>query len=271
MKEPADTSTTLASAPHRRVQTAEPAQEFAAPRTNASPRRTAATPQWHDDEEDGGFLERNRTALVVGGFLLAAAGWFVFPKPVEKIAAVAKAPDVPPFVFRFEATPKPTPTQIATPAPRLNERKPERIPDPKPTEDPAPNQPPQASKPAALTTTTLGGPALPGLVFGHGSGGTIGGDPNGKGSGGGGSAYAAAAKARVQQVLSNDPKLKHAPSMEITFTITVDGSGRIIAVKVNGSSADQALLDQLEGLQLPAPPPGQKRFEFPMKLKVLRG
>jgi len=218
-----------------------------------------------DDNQEKGFFERNRIAIVVGvglvlivgtvGVLVKVYGKIPPPhKPEEIVIHLQPPPPLPP-------PPPPPPQPPPLPQPKMVEQPPVLKPEVRPKDEPkTPDRPPGPPTPAAS-----------GPPSDFGIGGPGGGCGNGVGGGGGSrwGWYAGEVQARIAEALRQNDKTKEA-LLRVKVRIWADNTGHITRAALAGSSGDPsldaALKNQiLTGLSLPEAPPA----DMPMPIVML--
>jgi outer membrane biosynthesis protein TonB len=164
--------------------------------------------------------------------------------------------------------PPPPPPKVQEPPKEIVEKMVEQAPMDQPENKP--DDRPKDSAPALSTSMT--GPGSDGFGLAGGNGGGVGRG----GSGGGGSRfgwYAGEVQKTIQAALNRNPVTSRAQFIE-KARIWADASGRLVRLKLAGSTGDpavdRAIEETLTGLQLPEPPPVDMPMPIVMRITARR-
>jgi TonB family protein len=180
-------------------------------------------------------------------------------------APVSKMPEVVMVKPLLPPTPPPPPPKVEPPK-EVVQKMIEQAPMDKPEDKP---DDPKDVAPALTTSLTGPGSDGFGVAAGHtGTGGT-GGQTRGSQFGW----YAGEVQRTIQEALSHNPVASHAQFVQ-KVRVWADASGRLIRMKIAGStgdpSVDRAIEETLTGLQLPEPPPSDMPMPIVMRLTARR-
>ena len=211
-----------------------------------------------DEEEDKrSFFQRYRFALV--GLAIA---WVLVILAIRIIARAAGPPPKQTSLVLVSLPPPPPPPPVQTPPPETVRDEQTFQPEEKPEEEPPkpPDQPP-------IGTNIKGDGSSNAFNLGN-SKGTGFGDQSTKSTRFGW--YAGQVQSRISEALRNNSKTR-AAELSIQARIWPDATGRIIRVRLSGSTGDAALDaalrdEVLTGLQLREPPP--PGMPLPIVLRV---
>jgi outer membrane biosynthesis protein TonB len=221
--------------------------------------------------EESGFLRKYGFVFGIGVVVLTAAGVVVGQVAKGDHSAPPRAQEV--FIVRPMPPPPPTPPpppppKTVEPPKEVVEKMVEQTPLDQPENKPD-DRPKDSASPL---TTSLTGPGNDGFGLGAGNGfGTGRG-----GTGGGGSRfgwYAGEVQQAIQDALNRNPVTNHAQFVQKT-RIWADASGRLIRLRLAGSTGDpevdRAIEAALTGLQLPEPPPTDMPMPIVMRISARR-
>jgi hypothetical protein len=201
------------------------------------------------EEEEPGFFKRHGVVLAVVAIAAGIGGSFFMkkgngggsaPRTEQKIVMVMPPMPLPP-------PPPPPPPPPKEPPPedkKMVEQNPVAEPDKAP--EPKVAEPPKEAS-AALGTNVQGNGPSDGFGLGSSGNGWFGGKGGGNGGRMGGKydAYAYETQKKIQQVLSQDPKTKHA-KFRGELRVWEDNTGRVIRTKFSGSADDPSVKDEIK-------------------------
>ena len=222
----------------------------------------------HNDDDEPGFIRRYLVLLIIGGLGLAGGGYMYMNHKPSKASPKRKMDMVSIVIPPAPPPPPPPPPKKEEPPPEEKEEKmieqaPEEVVD-KPVDKPM-------DKPADEPLgTAIGGGNGSGLGLGGGGGG--GGGMIGGGGRGGSKwgSYAGQVQNRLADALRNNAVTKSAGFTNV-IKIWADNTGRIVRVKLTGTTGDSKLDSAIEnevfrGLVLNEPPPDD--MPMPINLRL---
>jgi outer membrane biosynthesis protein TonB len=215
-------------------------------------------------EEKGG--SRKYGFLFGIGLVVLVLVGLVFGQVIgSKHAPTGRMPDVV-MIKPLAPTPPPPPPPKVEPPKEMVQKMVEQTPLDHPEDKPEEPKDPQPA-----LTTSLTGPGSDGFGLGHGNGG--GGDGGRQSRGSKFGWYAGEVQRTIQEALSHNPIASHAQFVR-KARIWADASGRVVRLKLAGTSADptvdRAIEETINGLQLPEPPPSDMPMPIVMRLTARR-
>ncbi len=233
-------------------------------------------PDEEDDDERGLFTRH--PLVVIGGFVVVAAGLWYAVKDVEfGQAPPPKAPDL--SMVRVQLPPPPPPPPPPPKPPENTPPPPEQqeMIEQTPIEDETPPEPEAADDPAPDLGTNIAGDGPPDGFGLSRSGGTgrVGGTPQvGGGSRSRWGWYAAQVQTKISDALRRHPRTRQA-TLSVQVRVWPDATGRITRAQLAGSTGDRAIDDIITheiliGLQLTSPPPADLPTPIVLRLTARR-
>ena len=231
-----------------------------------------------DEDDEPGFLQRNRALVAVAALLIAGVGIYCASKALSGSHTSSAREDNMEMLRLPPPPPPPPPKQQPTPPPQQTpppeqQQQDQKMVEQQPVQDEKKQEAPKPDAPAPLGTsiTGPGGGQDLGLGSGLGGGGGYG------GGGGGGSKYgwyASEIQTHIADALRANPRTRSA-SMKIVIRVWPDSTGRITKARVAGSTGDPTLdatlqNDILIGMQLPDPPPADMPLPIVMRISAQR-
>ncbi len=218
-----------------------------------------------DEEEEEGFLRRNRVLIAVGAIGAALAAYAAFGPSSEVEGPVTRA--AVPINIQIAPPPPPPPP----PPPKVEPPRDEEM-ELQPDEEDAPPEPEPDTGPAPITTNNVGDGGPDAFNLGK-AGARRSGTGTGRRLGSGGSRfgdYAAQVQNSIASAMRRNSKTKSA-NLAVTARIWTDQTGRVTRAKLNGSTGDPAVDSALQnevltGLQLDSPPPVGMKMPINLRL-----
>lgn len=234
----------------------------------------AKVPQIEDRNEEDSIFRRNRGAFIFGSVVIAGVAWLFVSKPFSGTEPTRKAPEQQVVRIQLPPLPLPPPPKIQPPPPK-DEKPVEQAPLAAPDKKPEPARPKPEDKPPEGLGTNIKGPGGNGDLSAGGGNGMIGGGGTGGRGGSIGAWYAGQVQTKVTEALRKNSKTRNASVKGLRFSVSLDGTGRIVGARLASSTGDAALDETIKneiltGLQIQEAPPGGKPMSVTMVLNARR-